>query len=194
MLSLMHTHRSREAQEASATESTDVNSLPRLPRASAQIEWAPCTTLVVAPMSLLAQWHSEAEKASEAGTMKVMMYYGAERDKGVNLKNLCCEANASSAPNLVITSYGTILSEFTQIASSGGNRGSHGGLLSLEYFRVILDEAHMIKNRQSKTAKACYEIGARHRWVLTGTPIVNRLEDLFSLVHFLRVEPWSNFS
>jgi DNA repair protein RAD5 len=52
----------------------------------------------------------------------------------------------------------------------------------------------MIKNRQSKTAKACYELSAIHRWVLTGTPIVNRLEDLFSLVRFLRVEPWSNFS
>ncbi|KAK3105481.1 DNA helicase rad5, partial [Teratosphaeriaceae sp. CCFEE 6253] len=52
----------------------------------------------------------------------------------------------------------------------------------------------MVKNRSSKTAKACYEIAATHRWVLTGTPIVNRLEDLFSLVRFLRVEPWANFS
>src|SRR5947207_3224415 len=51
-----------------------------------------------------------------------------------------------------------------------------------------------VQNRQSKTAKACYEIKAEHRWVLTGTPIVNRLEDLFSLVRFLKVEPWSNFS
>lgn len=197
MLSLMHTHRSREAQEvqaAQSAETTDVNSLPRLPRSSSQIGWAPCTTLVVAPMSLLAQWQSEAEKASQTGSLKVLVYYGAERDRGINLKNLCCEANAAGAPNLIITSYGTILSEYTQIASSGGERGSHGGLLSLEYFRVILDEAHHIKNRQSKTAKACYEIHARHRWVLTGTPIVNRLEDLFSLVHFLRVEPWANFS
>lgn len=67
-------------------------------------------------------------------------------------------------------------------------------LFSLNYFRIILDEAHSIKNRQSKTAKACYELSAEHRWVLTGTPIVNKLEDLFSLVRFLRVEPWNNFS
>jgi DNA repair protein RAD5 len=46
----------------------------------------------------------------------------------------------------------------------------------------------------AKSSKACYEIEAEHRWVLTGTPIVNRLEDLFSLVRFLRVEPWNNFS
>jgi DNA repair protein RAD5 len=143
-------------------------------------------------MSLLAQWASEAEKASKDGTLKVLVYYGA--DKSVNLQKLCCEGNAANAPNVLITSYGTILSEFNQVASMEGNRGSHGGLFSLGYFRIILDEAHFIKNRQSKTAKACYELTATHRWVLTGTPIVNRLEDLFSLVRFLKVEPWSNFS
>lgn len=159
---------------------------------SSTVEPAPCTTLVVAPMSLLAQWESEAAKASKPGTLKTMVYYGTEKVDG--LQNLCCEANAASAPNLIITSYGVILSEFNQVAAHGGDRGSHGGLFSLDFFRIILDEAHFIKNRQSKTAKACYELSAQHRWVLTGTPIVNRLEDLFSLVRFLKVEPWSNFS
>ena len=192
MLSLMHSQRSEVAQQVSSEESSSVRKLPRLSKNAPNVEPAPCTTLVVAPMSLLAQWQSEAEKASNAGTLKSLMYYGTER--GMNLQNLCCEANAANAPSLVITSYGTILSEFGQIASNGGDRGSYGGLFSLDYYRVILDEAHHIKNRQSKTAKACYEIAAKHRWVLTGTPIVNRLEDLFSLVHFLKVEPWSNFS
>lgn len=192
MLSLMHSHRSEVAMQASETGPTSVTNLPRLPKNSSSVEAAPCTTLVVAPMSLLAQWESEAAKASKQGTMKTLVYYGS--DKIANLQNLCCEANAAAAPNLIITSYGVILSEFNQVAARGGDRGSHGGLFSLDFFRVILDEAHFIKNRQSKTAKACYEITAQHRWVLTGTPIVNRLEDLFSLVHFLRVEPWSNFS
>jgi len=192
MLSLMHSHRSDVALQAAESAPTSVNTLPRLPKSTSGVESAPCTTLVVAPMSLLAQWESEAVKASEPGTLKTLVYYGS--DKVANLRNLCCEANASSAPNLIITSYGIILSEFNQVASRGGDRGAHGGLFSLDYFRVILDEAHFIKNRQSKTAKACYEISAQHRWVLTGTPIVNRLEDLFSLVRFLRVEPWANFS
>lgn len=192
MLSLMHTHRSEVALQAAESAPTSVNTLPRLPKSNSGVESAPCTTLVVAPMSLLAQWESEAVKASEPGTLKTLVYYGS--DKVANLRNLCCEANASSAPNLIITSYGIVLSEFNQVATRGGDRGAHGGLFSLDYFRVILDEAHFIKNRQSKTAKACYEISAQHRWVLTGTPIVNRLEDLFSLVRFLRVEPWANFS
>ena len=192
MLSLMHSHKSEISTQASEASLSSVTSLPRLPKNSSSVIAAPCTTLVVAPMSLLAQWESEAAKASKPGTLKTMVYYGS--DKVANLQNLCCGANATSAPNLIITSYGIILSEFNQVASRGGDRGSHGGLFSLDFFRVILDEAHLIKNRQSKTAKACYEISAQHRWVLTGTPVVNRLEDLFSLVHFLRVEPWSNFS
>ena len=192
MLSLMHSHKSEVSKQASGVGPTSMVGLPRLPKNSSSVEVAPCTTLVVAPMSLLAQWESEAAKASEPGTLKTLVYYGT--DKVANLQNLCCEANAASAPNLIITSYGIVLSEFNQVASRGGDRGSHGGLFSLNFFRVILDEAHFVKNRQSKTAKACYEINAHHRWVLTGTPIVNRLEDLFSLVRFLRVEPWSNFS
>ncbi|KAL8916681.1 MAG: hypothetical protein Q9208_008381 [Pyrenodesmia sp. 3 TL-2023] len=192
MLSLMHTNRSEIAAQTTQSMPSSVADLPRLPKSSASVESAPCTTLVVAPMSLLAQWESEAAKASKPGTLKTLVYYGS--DKAANLQNLCCEANAASAPNLIITSYGIVLSEFNQVANRGGDRGSHGGLFSLDFFRVILDEAHFIKNRQSKTAKACYEINAQHRWVLTGTPIVNRLEDLFSLVRFLRVEPWNNFS
>lgn len=192
MLSLMHTNRSEIAAQTTQSMPSSVVDLPRLPKSSASVESAPCTTLVVAPMSLLAQWESEAAKASKPGTLKTLVYYG--NDKAANLQNLCCEANAASAPNLIITSYGIVLSEFNQVANRGGDRGSHGGLFSLDFFRVILDEAHFIKNRQSKTAKACYEINAQHRWVLTGTPIVNRLEDLFSLVRFLRVEPWNNFS
>lgn len=186
MLSLIHTHRNE------VITSDGPRSLPRLPKKSAAVEPAPYTTLVVAPMSLLAQWQSEAEKASKEGTLNVMLYYGS--DKAVNLQKLCSASNGANAPNVVITSYGVVLAEYGQVMRQDGNSGSHGGIFSLEYFRIILDEAHYIKNRQSKTAKACYELSAKHRWVLTGTPIVNRLEDLFSLVHFLKVEPWANFS
>ncbi|POR33393.1 DNA repair protein RAD5 [Tolypocladium paradoxum] len=194
MLSLVHSHRSEFARKARLSTGgiSNVNQLPRLGTNSASVLAAPCTTLVVAPMSLLAQWKSEAEKASKQGTMKIELYYGNE--KANNLQALCCSAHASSAPDLVITSYGIVLSEFSNIAAKNGDKSFHNGLFSLKFFRVILDEAHHIKNRASKTARACYEISADHRWVLTGTPIVNKLEDLFSLVRFLGVEPWDNFS
>ncbi|KAI1503326.1 RAD5-like protein [Biscogniauxia marginata] len=192
MLSLIHSHKSEAVVGNTAAKIDSVNRLARLPSSSHGVLSAPKTTLVIAPMSLLAQWQSEAENASKDGTLKSMVYYGT--DKTDNLRALCCDASLSSAPDVVITSYGVVLSEFNQIASRNGNKDLHNGLFSLSFFRIILDEAHTIKNRQSKTAKACYELSAEHRWVLTGTPIVNRLEDLFSLVRFLRVEPWNNFS
>ena len=190
--SLIHSNRSQIDQDAMEKTVTSVNHLPRLPQSSSSVEPAPSTTLVVAPMSLLSQWESEAVKSSQPGSLRTMVYYGSE--KSVNLQTLCSASNAVSAPNVIITSYGTVLSEFNQVSAAGGDRASQGGLFSVDFHRVILDEAHTIKNRQAKTSKACYELKAKHRWVLTGTPIVNRLEDLFSLVRFLKVEPWSNFS
>ncbi|KAI1758692.1 DNA repair protein rad-5 [Hypoxylon sp. FL1150] len=192
MLSLIHSHKSDITipKSESGTLGT-LNNLRKMSSNFSGVVSAHKTTLVIAPMSLLAQWQSEAENASKEGTLKSIVYYGNE--KADNLQALCCDANIASAPDVVITSYGVVLSEFTQLASKNGNR-ENNGLFSLNFFRIILDEAHSIKNRQSKTAKACYELSATHRWVLTGTPIVNRLEDLFSLVRFLRVEPWNNFA
>lgn len=142
MLSLIHSHKSDLANNLPASTT---NKLPRFQKASSDVESAPCTTLVVAPMSLLAQWQSEAEAASKPGTMKTLVYYGQE--KKVSLQNVCCAANATTAPNLIITSYGTVLSEYSQIAAQGGKRGAHGGLFSVKFFRIILDEGHHIKNR-----------------------------------------------
>ncbi|KAI0405651.1 DNA repair protein rad-5 [Xylaria palmicola] len=195
MLSLIHSHKSDAVAHQKMQPGKSVNGVLKILQPSPSprnITSAPKTTLVIAPMSLLAQWQSEAERASKEGTLKCLVYYGT--DKMDNMRALCGESNLTSAPDVIITSYGVVLSEYSQITSRLGGRESHRGLFSLNFFRIILDEAHTIKNRQSKTAKACYELSAEHRWVLTGTPIVNRLEDLFSLVRFLRVEPWNNFS
>ncbi|GAD95187.1 DNA excision repair protein (Rad5), putative [Paecilomyces variotii No. 5] len=191
MLSLIHSH-GLPGGDHLTNNTASVDTLRRLPKPSKGTVLAPHTTLVVAPTSLLAQWESEAIKASQPGTLKALVYYGA--DKAINLRNLCCANNAVDAPNVIITSYGVVLSEYRQTLSSLPTVATQGGLFSVEFFRVILDEAHYIKNRLSKSARACYELKATHRWALTGTPIVNRLEDLFSLVRYLKVEPWSNFS
>lgn len=117
------------------------------------------STLVIAPMSIISQWKSEADKSSNPGTLKTIIYYGA--DKSLDLPSLCA---SPAAPDVIVTSYGVVLSEWTSGKASEGIFGT-------EWYRVILDEAHFIKNRQSKTARACYEINAGRRWVLTGMSI-----------------------
>jgi SNF2 family DNA or RNA helicase len=62
-------------------------------------------------------------------------------------------------------------------------------MFQIKFFRIILDEAHNIKNRKSLQAKAATSVDAECRWAVTGTPIHNHIDDLFSLFHFLRVNP-----
>lgn len=56
---------------------------------------------------------------------------------------------------------------------------------TIEWHRVVLDEAHNIKDRQTNVAKACFALNAQYRWCLSGTPLQNRVGELYSLVRFL---------
>lgn len=59
----------------------------------------------------------------------------------------------------------------------------------LSWFRIILDEAHYIKTRSTSTAKAVFALTSLNKWCLTGTPLQNRVGELYSLVRFLRMDP-----
>ncbi len=143
------------------------------------------TTLIVVPMSLLSQWETEFSKSIGNKKLHLMVYYGS----GVygDLKPILCK---SDAPIVMLTTYGTVLSEWTK----SENNKVASGIFSVEFFRLVLDEGHTIRNRVSKTAKSCFDLKSQRRWILTGTPIINRIDDLFSLIKFLKLEPWSNYS
>ena len=64
-------------------------------------------------------------------------------------------------------------------------------LHQIHWERIILDEAHKIKARTTSTAKAVYALDSDYKWCLTGTPLQNRVGDLYSLVRFLQMEPYS---
>lgn len=63
----------------------------------------------------------------------------------------------------------------------------------IKWKRIVLDEAHNIKERSSNTAKAAFELEAEYRWCLSGTPLQNRVGELYSLVRFLGGDPFSYY-
>lgn len=137
-------------------------------------------SLIVCPMTLLGQWKAEIESHVRPGSLSVYVHYGQSRPK---------DANLLAQSDVVITTYGVLASEF-----SVENSKDNGGLYSVSWFRVVLDEAHTIKSSKSQISIAAAALVAGRRWCLTGTPIQNNLEDIYSLLRFLRVEPWANWA
>ncbi|GAA6060368.1 hypothetical protein JCM10212_004552 [Sporobolomyces blumeae] len=136
------------------------------------------TTLIVCPLGLLKQWKTEIETKTK-GHLKVCVHHGPKREKdGKKLHRF----------DVVVTNYDTVGSES---GISGG--GKEGALFDNKYpfYRVILDEAHTIKNHKTRTSQACTKLRSEFRWALTGTPVQNSVDDLFSLFKYLgrRVVP-----
>jgi SWI/SNF-related matrix-associated actin-dependent regulator of chromatin subfamily A3 len=131
-----------------------------------------CTagTLIVAPVSVMSNWSGQIEQhVSPDRPLKIFRYHGSNR------------FNAElSAYDVVITSYGTLAHDF-----ANKNKTSKG-LFSAKWRRIVLDEAHTIRNPKSKASLAAAGLEAGSRWALSGTPIVNNLKDLYSLIRFLR--------
>lgn len=136
--------------------------------------------LIICPMTLLGQWKAEIETHAQPGSLSVYVHYGQGRLK---------DAKILAQNDVVITTYGVLASEF-----SPEHAEDNGGLYSVHWFRVVLDEAHTIKSSKSQISMAAAALIADRRWCLTGTPIQNNLEDIYSLLRFLRVEPWGNWA
>lgn len=135
--------------------------------------------LIVCPLTLLGQWKAEIETHVQPGSLTLYVHYGQSRPK---------DAKFLSQSDVVLTTYGVLASEF-----SAENAEENGGLYSVRWFRIVLDEAHTIKSSKSQVSIAAAALSADRRWCLTGTPIQNNLEDVYSLLRFLRVEPWGNW-
>ncbi|KAK4272432.1 hypothetical protein QN277_020993 [Acacia crassicarpa] len=134
------------------------------------------TTLVVCPASVISTWITQLEEHTKPGTLKTYMYYGDKRtDNAEELKMY----------DLVLTTYTTLATEESSPDSP---------INKIQWWRVILDEAHVIKNVNAKQSQAIMKIVAKRRWAVTGTPIQNGLYDLFSLMAFLRFQPFSTRS
>lgn len=118
-------------------------------------------SLVVVPRSLVFNWIREAQRFTPA--LRVLDFSGTTRD---------VTSIDAALVDLVIMTYGTLRQDAARLSE-----------ITFDY--VILDEAQAIKNTTTATAKASRLLRAHHRLALSGTPIENRIEELWSLLEFL---------
>jgi SNF2 family DNA or RNA helicase len=120
-------------------------------------------TLLVCPMSLVGNWQREAARFTP--DLRVHVHHGADRLDGDSL------AAAAGGADLVITSYGVATRD-------------RAALSAISWERVVCDEAQNVKNHATKQARAVRALPAATRIALTGTPVENRLSELWSIMDF----------
>ncbi|KAG4420889.1 hypothetical protein IFR04_005973 [Cadophora malorum] len=136
------------------------------------------TTLLVSPLSTIANWEEQMKQHVKPGTLKYYVYHGANRIKDVQ---------KLAEFDIVITTYGSVATEFSN--RSKKKPGVYP-LEEMNWFRIVLDEAHMIREQSTQQSKSICRLSANRRWAVTGTPVQNRLEDLGALMTFLRIKPF----
>lgn len=151
------------------TDSAHVDGHKKLPKDMSR------ATLIVAPLGLIKQWESElkSKTTSLPVDIRVEVHHGTNRTK---------EARKLARADVVITTYPLVASE----------EKNGGPLMEVNWWRIILDEAHTIKNSTAKGSQACFNLKGRYRWCLTGTPIQNNLGELQSLFRFLKIKPFDD--
>ncbi|ESZ97694.1 hypothetical protein SBOR_1881 [Sclerotinia borealis F-4128] len=159
-------------------------------------------TLIVVPSSVISQWLEEIEIHVNCKKVfpKVMQYKASMHIPMAVLEDL----------DIVIASYTEVMKQFPfpdrkgreDIARRGYKswwKTAHdqlGDLHKINWRRVVLDEAHAIKNNSARTSLACQNLKSVYRWCLTGTPLLNRLEELFPYLRFLKANysmDWNTF-
>jgi SNF2 family DNA or RNA helicase len=139
----------------------------------------------------MSNWIQQIEQHVAPDTFKVGMYHGPDRYDLLS---------AASDFDVLIASYGTLSTDYgNEFPKVGGKENSKPkkkkartkgpSIFAQIFLRVILDEAHIIRNTKSRTFAGCSKLQATYRLCLTGTPLQNKPEDIRSLFAFLSVEP-----
>ncbi|KAG8989917.1 DNA repair protein rad16, partial [Tulasnella sp. 427] len=131
--------------------------------------------LIVAPTVAIMQWKNEIDLHTQG--FKVVIYHGQARTK---------DSDELGKADVVLTTYAVLESVFRKQHSGFTRKGvimkEKSILHQLHWRRIVLDEAHNIKERSCNTAKAAFELKSDFKWCLSGTPLQNRVGELYSLV------------
>uniref|UniRef100_A0A673GCP7 Transcription termination factor 2 n=1 Tax=Sinocyclocheilus rhinocerous TaxID=307959 RepID=A0A673GCP7_9TELE len=148
-------------------------------------------TLIICPASLVHHWKKEIDKRVKSSRLSVYLYHGPNRQRS---------SSVLAEHDVVITTYSLVSKEIPvqkEDAEKPSKDSDHATdlppLLRVAWARVILDEAHNIKNPKVQTSMAVCKLRARSRWAVTGTPIQNNLLDMYSLIKFLRCSPFDEY-
>lgn len=131
-------------------------------------------TLLICPLSTMTNWKEQIQEHFPAGSgaLRWTRYHGTERFN-INMHDL-------ADYDIVVTTYHIVAKDLLDRKRP---------LPYINWFRIVLDEAHTIRNATSQSNAICSLIGKR-RWAVTGTPVQNRLEDLRALFNFIRLHPF----
>lgn len=166
------------------------------------------TNLIVAPVSVLRVWKGEIEtKIKESSDFNSAIYGGVN---GIKFRSWDKLSNF----DVILVSYQTLANELKkhwperlktdskQLPPVPDIKAMNSLKTKNEYwspfysddstfYRIILDEGQNIKNMKTQAAKACCTVNSVYRWILSGTPIQNNMEELYSLIRFLRIPPYN---
>eukprot|EP01135_Chromosphaera_perkinsii_P005361 Nk52_evm42s343 gene=Nk52_evmTU42s343 len=143
-------------------------------------------SLVICPTSVMHEWKSQTMKftkfnVNDEKNSDVYLYHGTSRVK---------DKEALKKKKIVVTSYGIARSEHKAFLKEP-KETAISGLYGVDFCRIILDEGHTIREKDTAIAKAVCALNSSFRWVVTGTPYQNKIGDLQSYFKFLRIEPLS---
>ncbi|KAF8639149.1 hypothetical protein AX17_001638 [Amanita inopinata Kibby_2008] len=190
----------------------------RARKSDASEGWSP-STLVICPLALVGQWADEIRKMTSGYTVKthhgtsrtadpanlkahvvittydvVKSEYDAYQTSALGESQLKDSKKKQKGDDSSDEDDGEVASKTKPKTTRGAKKAA---LFRIKWWRVVLDEAHNIKNERTKGALACSALRAKYRWCLTGTPMQNNVQELYSLFKFLRIKPlndWTSFN
>mmetsp|Transcript_72304 Transcript_72304/g.205627 ORF Transcript_72304/g.205627 Transcript_72304/m.205627 type:complete len:213 (-) Transcript_72304:249-887(-) len=125
-------------------------------------------TLVIVPVSLLLQWKKEIETKTKGLSMYIYHGEGSHGQAHVLTRKM--------------VEYDVVLTTFSKVSEltsrGGGGAGSNRSLEKIRWHRLVVDECQLLKNDTAAIARACASLVSTHVWMLSGTPLTNKLDDL----------------